>query len=371
MNRFPQEVKVSEGPCHRSSWHARQRGAGLLLVCCLALPGCGPARPVVPIVPVQPWDGKPARVLELDVGRVRHGEKVRRCFAIANDSGSKWTLARLHNGCACTAGQPRTGEVLPGEIMEVDVEYTAAPRNFDDRRRVGVEFVEENAPFVWLEIRARVRAPISIFPPRPTIVPSRAGHRETVFEVHNCTDQDVHALSVRSCTPWLTVRPPVPTSHSDYAGARQVWQVVVEAKPDGLPAGRHEAQVVLQTDCPTDPWMSVPVELDVRGPVQASPEQLAFGTVPPGTPTRRRLLIRYATEDTPPGSRHVFITHNLGEQLQVSYAALSSAQGELTAVLIPAEEAGEGELKGLVTVNFGEKDLLPLEIPVSARVQPP
>jgi hypothetical protein len=255
--------------------------------------------------------------------------------------------------------------------MEVDVEYTAAPRNFDDRRRVGVEFVEENAPFVWLEIRARVRAPISIFPPRPTIVPARGGHRETVFEVHNCTDQDVHALSVRSSTPWLTARSPVPTRHSDYAEARQVWQVVVEARPNGLPAGRHEAQVVIQTDCPAAPETTVPVELDVRGPVQALPGQLAFGTVPPGTPARRKVLLRYATEDTPPGSRYVFITHNLGVQLQVSYAALSAAHGELTAVLTPPEEAVEGELKGLLMVNFGGRDLLPLEIPVSARVQPP
>jgi hypothetical protein len=44
---------------------------------------------------------------------------------------------------------------------------------------------------------------------------------------------------------------------------------------------------------------------------------------------------------------------------------------ELTAVLTPFEGAVEGELKGLLTVYFGEKDLLPLEIPVSARVQPP
>ena len=126
---------------HSPGASAREGSTVLLLACCLALPGCGRGRPVAPEVPAEPWEGKPTRVLEQDVGRVRHGQKVRRRFAITNDSGGKWTLARLHNGCACTAGRPLTDEVLPGKALEVDVDYIAAPRSFDDRRRVGVEFL--------------------------------------------------------------------------------------------------------------------------------------------------------------------------------------------------------------------------------------
>jgi hypothetical protein len=326
-------------------------------------------QPVAPEAPAEPWEGKPTRVLEQDVGRVRHGQKVRRRFSIANDSGGKWTLARLHNGCACTAGRPLTEEVLPGKALEVDVDYTAAPRNFDDRRRVGVEFLEGNAPFVWLEIRARVRAPVSIFPARPTIVPARRGRRESSFEIHNCTDQDVHVLSARSSTPWLTAGLPVPVPRSDHAGARQVWRVVVEARADGLPVGRHQAQVHIRTDCPEVPVSSVRVELDLRGPVQSVPEQLAFGTLSPGTPARRKVVLRYDMEGAHSSPPDVCITHNLGQQLLVSYAALSATRGELSAVFTPSEKAGEGELKGLVVVTFGARDLLPLEIPVSAKVR--
>jgi hypothetical protein len=305
------------------------------------------------------------------VGLVRPGQKVRRRFTITNDSGSKWTLARLHNDCACIAGQPRAEEVWPGNSMEVDVNYTARPSNLDDRRRVGVEFAEAAAPFVWLEIRASIRAPISISPPRPTIVPARQGHRESSFEIHNCTDQDVHLLSVRPCTPWLTARPPVPIARGDQAWVRQIWRVVVEAKTEGLPAGRHQAQIDIQTDCPEVPVTPVPLELDLRGPVQAAPGQLAFGTISPGTSAKRRVLLRYATEGAPPGPPPVSLSHNLGEQLQLSYAAISAAVGELSAVITPSEKAAGGELKGLVVVSFGGSDLLPLEIPVSATVQQP
>src|SRR5262249_12525280 len=155
-----------------------------------------------------------------------------RRFTITNDSGSQWTLARLHNDCACTAGQPRAEEVAPGDRMEVDVDYTARPSNLDDRRRVGLEFAEAAAPLVWLEIRACIRARISVCPPRPTLVPARGDHAESSFEIHNCTGQDVHLLAVGSSTPWLTARPPVPLTPGDRAWARQVWRVVVEAKTD-------------------------------------------------------------------------------------------------------------------------------------------
>jgi hypothetical protein len=303
------------------------------------------------------------------VGLVRHGEKVRRRFTITNDSSSKWTLARLHNDCACTAARPLTKEVWPGDSMAVDVDYTARPSNLDDRRRVGVEFAEAAAPFVWLEIRACIRAPISVFPPRPTIVPARRDHRESSFEIHNCTGRDVHLLCVRSSTPWLTARPAVPVARGGQAWARQVWRVVVEAKTDGLPAGCHQAQIVIQTDCPEAPVTLLPLELDLRGPVEAAPGQLAFGAISPGAPARRRVLLRYATEGAPPGPRHVSLSHNLGEQLQVSYAAISATVGELSAVLTPSEKAACGELRGLVVVTFGGSDLLPLEIPVSATVQ--
>src|SRR5262249_13891756 len=150
----------------------------------------------------------------------------------------------------------------------------------------------------------------------------------------------------------------------------QVWRVVIEAKPDGLPVGRHQAQIDIQTDCPEAPVTPVPVELDLRGSVEAAPGQLAFGSISPGAPGRRRVRLRYATEGGP-GPPPASLSHDLGEQLQVSYAALSASVGEVSAVLTASGKAAGGELRGVVVVTFGGSDLLPLEIPVSATVQQP
>src|SRR5262249_4379526 len=147
---------------------------------------------------------------------------------------------------------------------------------------------------------------------------------ESSFEIHNCTGQDVHLLRVRSSTPWLTARPPVPIARGGQAWARQVWRVGVEAKPDGLPGGRHPGQINIQTECPEAPRTLVPLELDLRGPVEAAPGQLAFGAISPGAPARRRVRLRYAKEGAPPGPPPVSVSHDLGEQLQVSYAAMSA-----------------------------------------------
>jgi hypothetical protein len=364
-------VTVFGRPVQRPHTRARQQAAVLLLACGLALSGCGRTPPVAPERQAQPWEGKPTRILEEDVGLVRHGEKVRRRFRITNDSDSKWTLARLHNDCACTTGRPLTAEVAPGDSLEVDVDYVARPANLDDRRRVGVEFAEAAAPFVWLEIRACIRAPISVFPPHLTLVPAGRDQVESSFEIHNCTGQDVHLLSVGSSTPWLSVSPPVPSAGNDQPWARQVWRVVVEANADGLPPGRHRAQIDVRTDCPGAPVTTVPLDLDLRGAVQATPGQLDFGTISPGVSARRRVLLRYAAEGELSGPPRVSISHDLGEQLQVSYAALSATVGEVSVVLTPAGKRAGGEVKGRVVVTFGESDWLPLEIPVSATVQQP
>src|SRR5262249_6738769 len=154
--------KMFGRPLPRSRTRARRGGAVLLLACGLALPGCGPTRPVAPEAQAQPGEGRPTRVLAADVGLVRHGQQVRPRFSIPNDSAGTWTLARLHNDGACTAARPLTEAVAPGASLEVDVDYTARPANQDDRRRVGVEFAGADAPLVWLEVRACIRAPVSV-----------------------------------------------------------------------------------------------------------------------------------------------------------------------------------------------------------------
>jgi hypothetical protein len=357
-------------PFCRSGTRAAPGKGVLVLACCLTLPGCPRTGHVAPEVPAPPWEGKPTLVLREDLGLVRHGQKVRQRFAITNDSQSKWTLARLHNGCACTACRPLTEEVWPGRSMAIDLDYTAAPRNVDDHRRVGVEFAEGDAPFVWLEVRACIRDPVSVFPTRLRIVPDGPGPPTASLEIHNCTAGDVHLLSVQAVTPWLTVNEPVPTAGSAPGRARQIWQVAVTAKADGLPAGRHQTEVKIKTDCPEDPFKVVPVELDLREPVQVAPRQLSFGTLAPNTPAQRKALFRYAAA-APSGRWGVALTHNLGEQLRVIYVELSPTLGELSAELTSTGNTADGEIKGLITVTFGGRDVPPVEIPVSAKVQRP
>jgi hypothetical protein len=368
-NCFSQEVNVSRQAYHRSSPRTRQGSAVLLLACGLGLGGCGPTPPVAPEVQAQPWEGRPARVLQQKLGLVRPGQTVHRRFTITNDSQSKWTLARLHNGCACTASRPLVEAVWPGSSMEVDVDYTAAPRNVDDHRRIGIEFSEEAAPFVWLEIHACIREPISIFPSELRIVPANRGQLETSLEIHNCTDRDVHLLGVPVTPSWLAVREPVTIKVREYGHARQIWRVVIDANADGLTVGRHQARVELKTDCSEAPVKVIPVELDLREPVQVVPRQLSFGTLVPGTPGQRKLLLRYPTNGAPSSGGGVAITHNLGEQLQVIYLERSATLGEVSAVLTPTVHAADGEIKGNIVMTFEGKDLLPVEIPISAKVK--
>jgi hypothetical protein len=259
---------------------------------------------------------------------------------------------------------------LPGKDLEVELEYTPLPVSMDDTHRVGVQFLEESAPWVWLEIRAHIREPIMIVPPELTVRPSGRADEARCFEIRNCTDRDIRLLSVQTSAPWLEARPEAVCPSGESAPARQVWRVTVRVKADGLPARRHEAQVVIETDCADAPLQRVPVGLDLGAAVRATPGRLAFGTITPGTPARRRVLLQYpAGGSSGPGS--VAVTHTLGNQLSVSYTRVSATQGMLCAVLTPTEKTGGGEVEGLIRVQFGGGDLSPVQIPVSAKVLRP
>jgi uncharacterized protein DUF1573 len=127
-----------------------------------------------------------------DFGLVQPGEKVSHRFAVRNDSPKTWTFQRFHVNCSCTVGQASAPAVLPGKTEYVEVLFTAPAAQIDERRKVGVQFAEDHAPFLWLEVSARVRDPICVMPPQ--FVFNRIGHGRTVegtFEVHNYEDRDI------------------------------------------------------------------------------------------------------------------------------------------------------------------------------------
>jgi hypothetical protein len=311
---------------------------------------------------------RPARSLTHDFGVVRPRQTSQCRFTLHNDSAKPWTLARMHNSCSCLATRPAADTFAPGQDLLVDVDYTSPEANQDDRRRIGVEFAEETAPLVWLEVLSCVRQPITVFPAELVLVPTdRSRPIRAILEIRNCTDQDIRLLAVLASAAWLTTGSP--TSRpvgAEHDRARQVWELPVEARVAGLATGEHHAQVEIQSDCPLELRKTIGVQLGLRPLVSASPGYLAFGDVASGSPVSRKLLVRSLPDANADTFGDLVLRHDLGDALHLEWTRVSPDTWQITATLaIPSKQTGE-EMRGQITVAFANNDLVPLQVPVSA-----
>jgi hypothetical protein len=365
------------------------RGAIVMAVCVGGTVGCGGqvgleatgavagAEKAPASIPVSSADPEGAATavgdtLRHDFGVIRPGQKISHRFAIRNDSQSPWTFQRFHVNCTCTVGQASASAVLPGATEYVEVVFTAPTVNGDQSKRIGVQFAEDVAPFVWLEVTARVRDPVSVLPPLLTF--NRVGSGRTVegtFELYNYEDQDIEITGLTPSEPWVTVK-----SRAAYRGGakpepRQVLRFVVAAATERLSPGRHRADLVIHTQGTSSPPKPLGVEVMVAAAVEAIPERIFFGHVERGRPSENRVLLRVSSDVNLSSPAAVVLSHDLGDQLRLACnRATSPTYWEVVAVLTPRSDAPR-TIRGTVNVRFTEGNLPPLVIPVLAGVSEP
>ncbi len=310
----------------------------------------------------------PERVLRHDFGILKPRQKVSHRFRIENTSNHPWTFAKFRTVCACTVGAASAHAILPGKAEEVEVRYSAPGNTMDDRRRVGVEFAEEETPMIWLEVRAHVRDPLTVSPPE--VLFQRVGKgqpAEASLEIFNYTDHDVNTLTVTSFCPWLRTEIQVVQGTETPYAPRQAWRVTVRAETNSLAYGRQQAQLEVKTAPGELPVKTVPVRLVLTSPVEAIPAQMFFGPVTSGVLANHKILLQFVS-DASLEADSIILKHDLGDQLKLGYSRVSPNHWELTATLLPAEP---GKIvRGAIDVAFRGGNLPGLRIPVYAKVNP-
>jgi len=307
--------------------------------------------------------------LEHDFGLLRPGEKVRHRFDIPNDSDQDWTFKKFHINCICTVGHVSGPQVAARDTGWVDLEYRAPSSNSDDQRAIQIEFDESSVPPISLRVKARIRQPVTVTPAELNL--SRVGRgqiEERFFEVHNFSEHDWTTISASAKAPWLSVTTTSVPAGEDRLEPRQIWRVVVRARTDKLPSGRHEGQVhVKPVSDDSLESLAVPVMLVVASPVDAIPGSMFFGTVHPGESSTRKVLLSFASTSARAAAESIRLEHDLGYALDLSCAVNSDRFLELSGVLSPS--APRGIVQGRIIISFGQQTLPRLEIPVTARVE--
>ena len=263
-------------------------------------------------------------------------------------------------------GTTSARSIPPGKSEWVEVEYKSPPSNQDDRRKVGVQFAEPGAPMFWLEVKARIRQPISFFPEDLTLSQIGKDAAESFFEVHNYKSKPIKLDPPRCTEPWLEAE------HREVEGTstevKQVWRVVVRAKTRGMKPGRHRAAVVV-AESGTEFRKSVPIEVDLIAPIRPVPARLFFGSLARGRPVEKKLSLLLSSDLAPFSPNDVRIKHDLGDRLVVRCSRSSNARMEIAATLDPGP-SDDAEINGTIELTFRDPSLPPISIPVIATVNP-
>ncbi len=301
-----------------------------------------------------------------DFGMVLPGQVARHRFSVTNSTNSPWTFAKLIPSCSCTVASTSAPVIAPSKTETVEVEYKAPRSNGNDRRKVGVQFAEADAPMFWLEIQARIRQPISFFPEAITLSQVGKDVTESFFEVHNFSTSLIELKEPRCSEPWLEaeLRPIAGTSPE----VKQVWRVVVRARTRNLKPGKHTAEVLV-AESGTDFQKKVPIEVDLIAPVRPIPSRLFFGSLDRGRSVERRLSLLLSADLPGLQPSDIQIKHDLGGQLAIHSSRSSSTRLEIAATMTPAATDLK-DINGTIELTFPDPALPPISIPVIAAVNP-
>ena len=206
-----------------------------------------------------------------DFGTVVQGEKIVHAFAVRNDGPAPLTIARVDLTAAGMAAR-FVPVIPPGQEGQVKIEWDTARIVGDVEVEGIVHFAERPRGPITLLLKAMVRPSIEILPYPAVFVSVFAGaSAERRVRIVN---HEARPLAIRR----------VEGGGRQFAAALdtlepgKLYELCIQVQ-SGVPPGRYEEAIYLDTDHPTRSRIPIAVNIFVKGNVYANPDVVDFGTV--------------------------------------------------------------------------------------------
>jgi len=219
-------------------------------------------------------------------GQIYRGEKVQHHFLLKNAGEAELEIKKVRPSCGCTAAVPSQNVVPPGG--EAYVEVTFDSKNFVGKvtKTVMVDTNDPSEPTHTLTLEAFILEEVAAEPSRLTLGQIRQGEgRSLKVEVKSPTGMELKVSEAQSSSRALEI-----TSIEKQADG--LYAIKLEVKKDS-PAGRFDGDLVVRTNSPRQPIITIPFFGEVVSDVSVFPPQLSFGLVRRGTGAVRQLLITF------------------------------------------------------------------------------
>lgn len=204
-----------------------------------------------------------------EFGVMAREEERSHSFKVQNIGGGPLTLKVLDTTCKCTVGELEDETVSPGETVDVTLTWVA--KSYDREFRQSAT-IETNDPGKYREIIFSVAGKVSqlALPDVPIMKFQRVSRTEPqsfVTNVYAYRDRDFvvtgHDFSKPEIAEFFDVKTePLPKEEWEDSEAKSAIKVTFDIKP-GLPLGRNQQIIALETNKEDIPPMDVAVELIV------------------------------------------------------------------------------------------------------------
>jgi hypothetical protein len=266
--------------------------------------------------PEHPLAAPPLRYqkVEWDFGTSPPGAEKKRSYEITNTAAETWTLKHLKATCSCASAELPAKTIPPGETARLEITYRAPHQDGKVSGTLMVEFAERTSPIIQMTIQGEVRALLAADPPSVVFDYAPPGTRPShTVTLHNRSDRRV-AITRVEAPAWLQteLRPRNGTDKEDRP--KQEWELVVHADPEKLPPGSGSATLRVRTD--SDEVGSVYIDVSFKGPLEVSPERLAFDTAE-SRKNGLKVAVRVAPALGELTDKDLVVTHDLGDELDV------------------------------------------------------
>jgi len=316
---------------------------------------------LAPLAPTAGAQPRPRVAAEgpFDFGAVDRGAKVEHVFRVANTGDAPLRLEQVKSTCGCTVALISDPDVPPGREGRVAVTLDTARMAGRVTKVVTVYTNDPETPTASLALTGTIWADLVASPTALYLGRLRRG---------DPVSREIDVVPGRPGAAWAVTR--VEKSHpaleAEIAPAAQglPGQRIVVRLAKELPLGRFSDELILRTNSPREPTITVPVFASVEGDVAVLPPQVTFGIARHGAAVARELHVRNR------GGRPLALTRVVVRPEVVSYTLETVREGvEWEIVLRLPDGLPPGKIEGAVEIFTDHPRESRLVIPLYAIVR--
>jgi hypothetical protein len=223
-----------------------------------------------------------------DFGTVARGEDAEYAFRLENLYVDDVHVAGVRASCTCTTPEVQTPTLTTHQQGAILAKFNTASFLGPRGATLTVTFDKPYFAEVQLQVRGYIRDDVMLNPGSAdfgVVNEGSPGAKQIV--VSHAGDDDWRIVTARCATPYLSA-----TAAEVSRGGGQVSYRLTVRLDQGAPAGDFAEHVVLGTNDPQEPQLTVPVTGIVEAGVSVSPAPLFMGLVEPGQKVTKQLVVR-------------------------------------------------------------------------------